>query len=108
MRGAYFANLYQCTKFVSCTAAELFEVETIVTCKLTHNSWSSQLLPFERFFTVSCQCSIVTMTLCRIISKIGPLSLFVLRKYTNVTDGQTDRRMHIAQTPHGGIGHAYA
>jgi len=60
--------------------------------EIAHHSWSSQLVPFERFLTVFCQCSIVTMTLSRIISRI---CLVVFRIYTNVTDKQTDGR-----TPH--------
>jgi len=35
--------------------------------------------------------------------KISKISLFVLTQLTNVTDGQTD-----TQTPHDGIGRAYA
>ena len=35
------------------------------------------------------------------------ISLFVLTQYTNVTDTHTDRHTH-TQTPHDGIGRAYA
>jgi len=39
--------------------------------------------------------------------KISKISLFVLTQLTNVTDTQTDRRTD-TQTPHDGIGRAYA
>ena len=35
--------------------------------------------------------------------KMSKISLFVLTQFTNVTDGHTD-----TQTPHDGIGRAYA
>ena len=39
--------------------------------------------------------------------KISKISLFVLTQLTNVTDTQTDTHTH-TQTPHDGIGRAYA
>jgi len=43
MHGLILANLYQRTKFVSCTTVELFQVETIMTWKSRitrdHRSW---------------------------------------------------------------------
>ena len=42
-----------------------------------------------------------------VVKKNRNICLFVLREYMNVTNGQTDERTD-EQTPHNGIGRAYA